>query len=170
MDTRLPFSVDDIKKLHTEIMSGDHDMMKAAFQIALYTGCRIEEIASLETANVTDETIQIVRAKTASGNRVLPIHDAIKPLVAELKARGHKHLLPDLTPDKFGGRSSTLGKLFGRIKTRLGYDSRFVFHSIRKTVATQLEQAGVPEGIAADILGHDKQTMSYGVYSGRDVA
>ena len=166
VDTRLPFSVDDIRKLHTEIMSGDHDMMKAAFQIALYTGCRIEEIASLETANVTDDTIQIVRAKTASGNRSLPIHDVIKPLVAELKSRGHKYLLPDLTPDKFGGRSSTLGKLFGRIKTRLGYDSRFVFHSIRKTVATQLEQAGVPEGIAADILGHDKQTMSYGVYSG----
>jgi len=40
-----------------------------------------------------------------------------------------------------------------------------VFHSIRKTVSTQLEQAGVAEGIAADIVGHDKQTLTYGLYS-----
>jgi hypothetical protein len=26
--------------------------------------------------------------------------------------------------------------------------------------------AGVPENIAADIVGHKKQTMTYGVYSG----
>ena len=29
-----------------------------------------------------------------------------------------------------------------------------------------LEQAGVPEGVAADIVGHKKQTMTYGVYGG----
>jgi hypothetical protein len=29
-----------------------------------------------------------------------------------------------------------------------------------------LEQAEVLEGVAADILGHEKQTMTYGLYSG----
>ena len=29
-----------------------------------------------------------------------------------------------------------------------------------------LEQAGVAEGIAADIVGHEKQTITYGLYSG----
>jgi len=33
-------------------------------------------------------------------------------------------------------------------------------------VATLLENAGVPEGVAADIIGHDKPTMTYGLYSG----
>jgi hypothetical protein len=32
-------------------------------------------------------------------------------------------------------------------------------------VATLLENAGVLEGIAADILGHEKKTLSYGLYS-----
>ena len=32
--------------------------------------------------------------------------------------------------------------------------------------ATVSEQAGVPEGITADIVGHEKQTMTYGLYSG----
>ena len=28
------------------------------------------------------------------------------------------------------------------------------------------EQAGVPEVVTADIIGHEKQTMTYGLYSG----
>ena len=40
------------------------------------------------------------------------------------------------------------------------------FIAIRKTVSTQLEQAGVSEGVSADILGHEKKTMIYGLYSG----
>jgi hypothetical protein len=33
-------------------------------------------------------------------------------------------------------------------------------------VATILENAGVPESVSADILGHDKPSMTYGLYSG----
>lgn len=40
-----------------------------------------------------------------------------------------------------------------------------VFRSVRKTLITLLESAGVPEGVAADIVGHQKQTMTYGLYS-----
>lgn len=48
----------------------------------------------------------------------------------------------------------------------MGYPDDKVFHSIRKTVGTPLEQAAVLEGVAADILGHDKNTITYGLYSG----
>jgi hypothetical protein len=41
-----------------------------------------------------------------------------------------------------------------------------VFHSIRKTVATLLEDAQCPEGIAADIIGHDKPTHDLWVVFG----
>ena len=41
-----------------------------------------------------------------------------------------------------------------------------MFHSLRKTYATTCEQLGIPEGTAADILGHEKETMTYGLYSG----
>ena len=40
-----------------------------------------------------------------------------------------------------------------------------VFHSIRKTLITLLENAGVPEGVAADIARREKQSMTYGLYS-----
>jgi hypothetical protein len=38
-------------------------------------------------------------------------------------------------------------------------------HSLRGNVATALENAGVPEGDAATLLGHEKATLSYGLYS-----
>ncbi len=49
----------------------------------------------------------------------------------------------------------------------MGFGSQHVFHSIRKTVVTILENAGAPENVVADIVGHEKTTMTYELYSGR---
>jgi len=48
----------------------------------------------------------------------------------------------------------------------LGFDSQHVFHSIRKTLVTKLENAGISENLAADIVGHEKPRITYGLYSG----
>ncbi len=52
------------------------------------------------------------------------------------------------------------------MKTALGFGPAHDFHSLRKTVVTTLENAGVPENVVADIVGHEKTTMTYGLYSG----
>jgi integrase len=52
------------------------------------------------------------------------------------------------------------------LKTAQGFGEQFVFHSLRKTVASMLKDASVPEATAADILGHEIATMSYGLYVG----
>ena len=54
----------------------------------------------------------------------------------------------------------------GQAQTFIGIRRGHVFHSIRKTVATMLDNARVAENVAADIIGHDKPTMTYGLYSG----
>jgi integrase len=61
-----------------------------------------------------------------------------------------------------------VGKRFSKTKTKMGFGGDQVLHSIRRTVATMLERARVPEGVAADLLGHEKRgaTMSFGLYSG----
>jgi integrase len=64
------------------------------------------------------------------------------------------------------GRSNAIGKRFGNLKRKLGFGRSHVFHCFRNTVATQFENSGVPEGVAADIVGHEKKTMTYGYYSG----
>ena len=41
-----------------------------------------------------------------------------------------------------------------------------MFHSFLKTVVTLLEQAGISENLAVDIVGHEKPRITYGLYSG----
>ena len=137
----------------------DNDL-KLLIRIAAYTGARREELCSPTTV-FDQDTIRIVDSKTSAGVRTVPAHDAIKPLInAWVAAR------KNLKPAKFGDVSDAIGKRFGRLKTELGYDRSLVFHSIRATVATLLENAGVPEGVSADIVGHEKPNMTYGLYSG----
>jgi len=52
------------------------------------------------------------------------------------------------------------------MKKAAGFGATHVFHSIRKCVGTQVENALVPEGVSADILGHEKPNITYGLYSG----
>ena len=59
-----------------------------------------------------------------------------------------------------------VGKRFGRLKSAAGYGGDLVFHSLRKTYAKTCEQLGIPEGVAADTLGHERETMTCGLYSG----
>jgi len=162
---RLPFDLIDIFQLRKEAASDKQ--LSNLIKLAMYTGCRIEELCSLHCDLVTDEHIEIVNGKTKSSNRIIPIHSKIKRLIRKLKRMSNDgYIMSGLSSNKYGHRSNAIGKRFGRLKRRLFYDNSKVFHSFRKTFATQLEQAGVPEGVAADILGHDKPTMSYGLYSG----
>lgn len=97
----------------------------------------------------------------------MPIHTKLRKTVAQLKkASKDGYLLSGLPANKYGDRSNAIGKRFGYLKAELGFGKNYVFHSIRKTVATMFENADVPENVAADILGHEKPTQTYGLYSG----
>ena len=160
---RKAFLTEDIQKLTLECsFEGLQDLIT----IAAYTGCRIEELCSLKLTHVKHDRLIIEHAKTAAGNREIPIHQDLTQLIARLaETSTDGFLLSGLSSNKFGDRSNAIGKRFGRLKKALGYDERYVFHSIRKTFASRLEAAGVPEILAARLLGHEIKTISYGLYS-----
>ena len=176
INSRLAFSINDISKLDEALKGNNtHPEDYEIFLIAIYTGARREEIGQLKLKDIhvtnTKEVIsmEIEAAKTKASNRIVPIH----PNIASMIGKKIEHLNDDdayifktLRNNKYGKRTDALGKRFGRLKEALGFGERYVFHSIRKTVTTLLEQAGVAEGITADIVGHEKQTMTYGLYSG----
>jgi len=118
--------------------------------------------------NLTENYLEIVDAKTTAGWRKLPIHSKLKATTERLvEGSRDGYLLEGLKANKYGDRSNNIGKRFGKLKSSLGFRWRVhAFHSIRKTVATLLENAGVVENVAADILGHYKPTITYGLYSG----
>jgi integrase len=135
--------------------------------LGAFSGARIEELCSLKTSKVFEDYFSIEDAKTEAGWREVPIHSAIAPLVKRLKkASKDGYLLSGLTFNKYEDRSNAIGKRYGRLKKAQGFPDTHTFHSYRSTVSTLLENAKVPEGIAADIIGHDKPSMTYGLYSG----
>ncbi|WP_135076768.1 tyrosine-type recombinase/integrase [Terasakiella sp. SH-1] len=134
--------------------------------LGMWTGARIEELCSLKVNKVKDKSFEIEDAKTASGWREVPIHSKLKPNIQRLvKDSKDGYVLSGLSENKYGDRSNAIGKRFGRLKTELGFDRRHVFHSLRKTVISKFKHAGVNEDKAADIVGHDIPTMTYGLYA-----
>jgi integrase len=123
---------------------------------------RLSEIGELSTESIfIEDGVNCFRvrpdAKTeASSNRLIPIAPALA-------------LCVDLKNFDLRGTSNAVGKRFGRLKRQLlndGSTRQKCFHSIRKFVLTELERGGIPEGIAADLVGHEKPNITYNVYSG----
>lgn len=135
--------------------------------IAMWTGCRIEEICALKVSDVETCHFEVTDAKTEAGRRQVPIHSHLESCFKRLCASSADgYVLSGLTQNKYGDRSNAIGKRFGHLKNKLGHPSQYVFHSLRRTVVTMLENAGIEEAVAADIVGHDKKTLTYGHYSG----
>jgi site-specific recombinase XerD len=151
---------------------GDTELAKT-IRIAAYSGARIEGVAQLNRDDIytdPDTKITFMRMvdKTAAGDRYVPIHPKLAKLIdhAVQQADSDGYLIYSDARNKYGERSQPIGKRFGKLKKELGFDGRFVFHSIRKTVAHLFETAECPPGIAKDIIGHAKTDMTFGVYSG----
>ena len=166
-DSYVELSLPEIIALRTAAETKGDTELVCFIDVARYTGMRISEIAALSTDSfVVVQGVKCLQvrpdAKTkASSNRLVPIAKSLEKL---MKASGYPSDSFDLK-----GRDHAVSKRFGRLKRVVledGASRTKVFHSIRKYVATTLEREGVPEGITADLLGHEKQTMTYGVYSG----
>ena len=168
---RKAFSPEDIKKLYTNALEHKNTHLKDLICIATYTGCRIEEICQLhiEKSIIKEGNIQcfsIEDAKSPAGIRKIPIHTALLPTVERLKKQSPNGMLvPSKSKNKYGILSDLFSKAFGRFKLELGYDKSYVFHSIRKTVITQLQRAGVDGITIASIVGHETGTITFDIYS-----
>lgn len=164
----IPFTAAEVSKLYDAALAKKKPDYALADLIAFgaYTGCRIEELAQLKAEHFTAHAFNVEDSKTAAGIRQVPVHQALSSVLKRLTERAEGgFLLAGSDEGAFGKRSDALGKRFGKLKTALGFGPQHVFHSIRKTVVSQLEQAGVNENTTADIVGHDKPRITYGLYS-----
>ncbi|RKT34944.1 phage integrase family protein [Roseovarius halotolerans] len=144
---------------------GDRDLVRLIW-LGMWTGCRIEELCALGVHHVEQDRFWIEDAKSEAGWREVPIHSQLRETMAHLRDNSTDgYVLSGLTRNKYADRSNAVGKRFGRLKASLGYGPTQVFHSIRMTVTTQLDAAGVPEAVSARIVGHDIPTLTYGLYS-----
>ncbi len=164
---RQPFEPVDVVRLLEAAISGGDDQLADLIRLGMWTGCRIEELCALKVGQVKDDHFTVGDTKTKAGWRDVPIHRGLAQTMARLiEDSKDGHVLSGLTANKYGDRSNAIGKRFGHLKTELSFGPQLVFHSIRKTVVTILENAGVAENVVADLVGHEKTTMTFGLYSG----
>jgi integrase len=164
----VPYTVAEVLQLLEDAKDKRDDELVWLIELGRYTGARIEELCMVKKSDVhpSEGWFRIADSKTEAGIREVPIHAELLPVIKDLMKSKGDYLLPGLTVDKRGDRSKAIGKRFGRLKAEYWKDRAHCFHSFRKTVVTLLERAGVAEGVVADIVGHEKQTITFGLYSG----
>ncbi len=168
----LPWEPDELRLLFNP--PPKREDVKEVMVVALYTGMRLNEIASLRLGNIRRSEgvafIDVEDAKTPAGNRQVPIHPAIAWL-GELQGAPEDRIWPEFNPEGPGKKpGADAGKEFSRFKLAKGFsDRRKVFHSFRKNVTQIMERKGVPENEWAQVLGHERG-LTYGRYSPHGIA
>ena len=184
---RKPFDMDDLKAIFTSApftkgrslgrKTGEAGVWLPL--LALYQGCRLEELAQLLVTDVQcvdgvhlldindDEYIDKNRTqgkkilKNPASRRRLPLHPAVigagfLDYVEQVRKRRDVRLFQALQAGTDGKFHTAFGKAFsGLLRKELNItDPSKVFHSFRHTFRTACREAGIDEEMADALMGH----------------
>lgn len=139
--------------------------------IALYTGARAEEIASLTVDQIYDKKgvwiIDILKGKTDNAERQVPLHEALIELGLIdyrdlVRKAGYTQLFPHLIDGKNGFKKNMTRAFAEHLDSPEVNikDPLKVFHSFRHTAVTMLTDKGVNDGLKRFLVGHDIDTRT----------
>jgi len=160
---RRSFTVDEIKTLLAA--AGER---KAVYLMAVHTGLRRSELAALKWADLRlDEAkpFVLVRASTTKNSKVAPmsLHPEVVAALHELKAGRQPGELVFKRFPRIERFKRDLKKAGIAYTDALG---RFAdFHSLRKTLCTNLAKAGVPRRTAMSVMRHSDGKLTDKVYT-----
>ena len=154
-----PFTEDEVSVLWDHV----GDPWVDCILIMLYSGWRITEFLTLETANI-DFTEQTMKGgiKTKNGkNRVVPIHSRILPLVKARFNAEAEYLITDQD-----GNPMT-DQVYRKIYTATleKYGMKHIPHETRHTFRTRLDLAGANKKCIDLMMGHKSLDVGERVYT-----
>lgn len=178
-DTERAFDEAEMRRL----LAGPADAeLGDLMRVAALSGMRIEEICLLKVRDCAEAVFNIRKSKTKAGIRKVPIHPALAAIVASRsKGKDPKaYLFHEAGPLKAGHkRSAAVSKRFGHYRQRDGVSvheaaegkrrSLVNFHSFRRWFITEATRAGQPLRLVEQLVGHQPQGMTMGVYFGGDL-
>ncbi|NOD48714.1 MULTISPECIES: site-specific integrase [unclassified Ruegeria] len=134
-------------------------------QGALYTGCRVSELAQLKARDVGGHVFGIFVAplKSYRGRYVVLPDEGMSFFLDQISELDDEELVFRMSSGK--AWSGCHKHLFKEAVRRAGLPAPFVFHGLRHTYASQLVQAGTPLAVVAKQLGHtntDTVSRTYG--------
>jgi integrase len=162
---RKPWSNENIMTfLKSEFVGGNEFI---ATCVALYSGMRLDEICNIKKTVINDNCFKVLEGKTKASQRIIPIHPVLKPLVKRfLNSKVEDYMIKGI---KGGGydnkRSWNFQKKLGRLRKKIGIPKGVVFHTLRNTFATHMENLGIPRNHTSQIMGHEDSNMALDIYS-----
>jgi integrase len=175
---RRPFTLPELKT----ILAHAAGEWKGIVLFGVYTGQRLKDIARLTWHNVDLQNTQLRFVTAKTGRRMaLPIaspllahlqtlpagDDPAAPLFPAAHALATKETSNSELSQEFHGILVAAGLSQPRSKDATGKGhtlrrtvSEISFHSLRHTATSLLKNAGVPEAVAMDIIGHDSEVIS----------
>nr|WP_244104311.1 site-specific integrase [Burkholderia gladioli] len=164
-----PFSADDIAAIFDPAAYAAK-MNRPAYRwlpfLALYSGARLEELASLSLAQVQREGdvwfFDIQKAKNAASQRRIPLHRTVlesgfMAYVDGLRERGATQLFPDLKPGANGYGKNVTRRFADYLDERKIVDDRKVFHSFRHTFINRMTELHTHPAMLMALVGHYDQ-------------
>ncbi|MCV9944908.1 DUF6538 domain-containing protein [Rhizobium sp. BT-175] len=173
-----PFTDDEVKVLLKGPVEPEMDDL---MRIAALSGARLDAIVCLKVKDCRDDGVFVFKPqKKEPGPRLCPIHADLVEII-ERRKKG-KEPEDDIFPewpgvkksDSLRERSFKTSNEFTAYRRSVGVEDRregkrrglVNFHSFRRWFITKAEQAGQLESTIAVVVGHKRQGMTFGVYSG----
>ena len=135
--------------------------------LALHTGARLEELASLEVDQVRQTGaiwwLDISKGKNRNSIRKVPLHKAVEAsgflaYAQGVRAMRQKMLFPHLKGSK-NGYSKNCSRRFGQWLDQVGIThAQKVFHSFRATFITRMSELNTHPAMLMALVGHHEQS------------
>lgn len=181
---RRSYTKEETKTLYAELAENrsgfaTNEDYKWGALLALYTGARLREVAQLDKADIRCEGLiwyidingdgENKSLKTSAAKRRVPIHSGLISLGFldwVFTKRDGQRLFLSFSYNAKEGYGRNLGRWFNNVLLPgLSLkENGLVFHSLRHTMVTRLGQAGVPEPLYQEIVGHERQGVAQQVY------
>jgi len=135
--------------------------------VSMYSGMRLDEICNIKKTNISENCFKVLEGKTEASQRDIPIHPELKPIIERfLDASVDDFLIKGI---KSGGydnkRSWNFQKKLTRLRKKLEMPKGVVFHTLRNTFATRMENLAIATNHINQLMGHKHNNMSLDKYS-----
>ncbi|MEQ0344089.1 tyrosine-type recombinase/integrase [Klebsiella sp. JB_Kp040] len=164
------------KQLVTLVENAEEEL-QGVILIGLYSGMRLDEIASLKRDDIVEidgiRVFSVTKSKTKAGIRCVPIHSKVLPIVDRwLSLKSGEYLLP--TANRIQRADGKKGPYYSQAFTRLRdkmipeATNRQCYHSLRGHFITCLDRNGVEETRIGTITGQVEKkakTEAFKTYS-----
>lgn len=191
---RLGFDKLQVRSMIAETEKGEAglcstDLTYWSTLIAVFTGARLNEIASLMPEDIkfddvsqiyyfdiTDDEEAKKDLKTNASRRIVPIHPYllkagflrfVERRIIENAGSDYTRLLPDLTYSVKHGWGRKITRWFNTtFLPKLGLKTKkLTLHSLRHSFITSLSVAGIDSVTIKSLVGHEQGTVTAGIYT-----